>query len=67
MATDYVTSPMSSKGKLLFGLGCGFLTMLIRLKGGYPEGVMFSILLMNGFTPIINRYTRPQYFGEVRA
>jgi electron transport complex protein RnfD len=63
MATDYVTSPMSKKGKLLFGLGCGFLTMLIRLKGGYPEGVMFSILIMNCFAPLIDKAFQPKVFG----
>jgi Na+-translocating ferredoxin:NAD+ oxidoreductase subunit D len=64
MATDYVTSPMSSRGKLVFGLGCGFLTMLIRLKGGYPEGVMFSILIMNCFAPLIDRAFKPKVFGS---
>ncbi len=63
MATDYVTSPMFSKGKLVFGLGCGFLTMLIRLKGGYPEGVMFSILIMNCFAPLIDKAFQPKVFG----
>lgn len=63
MATDYVTSPMSKMGKLVFGLGCGFLTMLIRLKGGYPEGVMFSILIMNCFAPLIDKAFQPKVFG----
>ncbi|MBU1704562.1 MAG: RnfABCDGE type electron transport complex subunit D [Nanoarchaeota archaeon] len=63
MATDYVTTPITKNGKLLFGFGCGFLTMAIRLWGGYPEGVMFSILLMNAFTPLIDRWTRPVQFG----
>jgi len=67
MATDYVTSPMSSKGKLLFGFGCGFLTMLIRLKGGYPEGVMFSILIMNCFAPLIDKAFQPKLFGAVKV
>lgn len=66
MATDYVTSPMHSKGKLVFGFGCGFLTMLIRLKGGYPEGVMFSILIMNCFTPLIDKAFQPKVFGSVK-
>lgn len=64
MATDMVTTPLTVKGKIIFGLGAGFFTMLIRLYGGYPEGVSFSILLMNSFTPIINRYTRPKIYGE---
>lgn len=67
MATDYVTSPMSSKGKLVFGIGCGFLTMLIRLKGGYPEGVMFSILIMNCFAPMIDRAFQPKVFGTLKV
>jgi electron transport complex protein RnfD len=67
MATDYVTSPMSSKGKFVFGIGCGFLTMLIRLKGGYPEGVMFSILIMNCFAPMIDKAFQPKVFGAVKV
>jgi len=63
MATDYVTSPVTGKGMILFGVGCGILTASIRLFGGYPEGVAFAILLMNGATPIIDRYTRPRIFG----
>ena len=63
MATDYVTSPSTRGGRLMFGAGCGFLTMLIRLKGGYPEGVMFSILIMNCFTPLIDRGFLPRVFG----
>lgn len=66
MATDYVTSPVYPKGKLLFGLGLGLLTMLIRLWGGYPEGVSFSILLMNAATPLIDRVTRPKKYGLKR-
>ena len=66
MATDYVTSPVYPKGKLLFGLGLGLLTMLIRLWGGYPEGVSFSILLMNAATPLIDRFTRPKKYGLKR-
>lgn len=64
MATDYVTSPLSAKGQWIFGFGCGFITMLIRIWGGYPEGVSYSILLMNVATPLIDRYTRPKAFGE---
>jgi electron transport complex protein RnfD len=63
MATDMVTSPISPKGMIIFGLGCGVLTVVIRLFGGYPEGVAFSILLMNAATPIIDRYTMPKKFG----
>ncbi|MEW6675308.1 MAG: RnfABCDGE type electron transport complex subunit D [Nitrospirota bacterium] len=63
MATDYVTSPSLRKGQLIFGIGCGAITMLIRLKGGYPEGVMFAILLMNCFTPLIDRSLKTKSFG----
>ncbi len=66
MATDMVTTPVSTSGMLLFGAGCGFLTVLIRLFGGYPEGVSFAILLMNAATPLIDRYARPRTFGLVR-
>lgn len=63
MATDYVTSPITQKGRLIFGIGCGILTALIRLWGGYPEGVCYSILLMNVATPLIDRLTLPRPFG----
>ena len=63
MATDMVTSPITPSGQLLFGFGCGLLTVIIRLVGGYPEGVSFSILLMNLTVPLIDRYTRPKVFG----
>jgi electron transport complex protein RnfD len=63
MATDYVTSPSVKRGQIVFGTGCGFLTMLIRLKGGYPEGVMFAILIMNCFTPLIDRGFKTRVFG----
>lgn len=63
MATDYVTSPMYPKGKIIFGLGCGALTMVIRLWAGYPEGVSFAVLLMNACVPIIDTYTKPKKFG----
>ncbi len=66
MATDMVTSPITSKGKLFFGVGCGILTSIIRLYGGYPEGVSYSILIMNVTVPLIDRYTRPRKLGEVR-
>ncbi|MCE5178884.1 MAG: RnfABCDGE type electron transport complex subunit D [Porphyromonadaceae bacterium] len=65
MATDYVTSPMTRKGMLIYGAGIGFVTVAIRLWGAYPEGVSFAILLMNAFTPLINNYTSPKRFGEV--
>lgn len=66
MATDWVTSPITKKGKVIFGLGCGLLTVLIRTKGGYPEGVCYSILLMNTVTPLIDRYTKSRVFGRVK-
>ena len=65
MATDYVTSPMTRKGMLIYGVGIGFVTVAIRLWGAYPEGVSFAILLMNALTPLINNYTSPKRFGEV--
>lgn len=65
MATDMVTSPVTFKGRIIFGIGCGVLTTIIRLYGGYPEGVSFSILLMNLTVPLIDRYTRPKIFGKV--
>ena len=63
MATDMVTSPVTFKGRILFGCGCGVITVLIRLVGGYPEGVSYSILLMNLLTPVLDRWTRPKVFG----
>ncbi len=63
MATDMVTSPVAPVGMLVFGTGCGVVTVLIRLFGGYPEGVSFAILLMNAATPLIDRYCRPRKFG----
>jgi electron transport complex protein RnfD len=63
MATDYVTSPLSVKGKVVFGIGCGLLTFLIRKYAGYPEGVSYAILIMNAATPIIDRLTYPRWFG----
>ena len=65
MATDYVTSPMTKKGMLIYGAGIGAVTVAIRLWGAYPEGVSFAILLMNALTPLINNYTTPKRFGEV--
>lgn len=67
MATDMVTSPVTPKGKIIYAFGIGALIALIRMKGGYPEGTAFSILIMNGVTPLINRYTMPKKFGEVKA
>ena len=64
MATDMVTSPMSKWGQLLFGFGCGLLTIIIRNWGAYPEGVSFAILLMNAVTPLINRYIKPKRFAK---
>ena len=66
MATDYVTCPSIRKGQIIFGIGCGVITMLIRLKGGFPEGVMFAILLMNCFAPLIDRSFKPKMFGAVK-
>jgi electron transport complex protein RnfD len=63
MATDPVTSPITPKGLWIFGFGAAFLIVIIRLFGGLPEGVMYAILLMNAVTPLINRYTRPKFFG----
>ncbi|MFH1239235.1 MAG: RnfABCDGE type electron transport complex subunit D [bacterium] len=63
MATDMVTTPLTRNGKLIFGAGCGFLTALIRFYGGFPEGVCYAILIMNMFTPWIDRYTMPRRFG----
>ncbi len=65
MATDMVTTPMTTKGQILFAVGCGLLTVLIRLYGGYPEGVCYSILLMNAVTPLIDRYIFPVKFGSL--
>ncbi|MFZ5572151.1 MAG: RnfABCDGE type electron transport complex subunit D [Thermodesulfobacteriota bacterium] len=64
IATDPVTSPLSPRGKLVFGVGVGLLVMVLRLFSGYPEGVMFAVLIMNALTPLINRVTRPKTMGE---
>ncbi|MFC1806919.1 RnfABCDGE type electron transport complex subunit D [Candidatus Omnitrophota bacterium] len=66
MATDYVTSPFTQKGKIIFGCLCGLLTFVIRKWGGYPEGVSYSILIMNAAVPIIERHTKPRRFGKVK-
>lgn len=63
MATDLVTSPMTFAGRVLFGCGCGVITMMIRLFGGYPEGVSFAILIMNAVSPLIDRFVHPKRFG----
>lgn len=63
MATDYTTSPISAKGQIIFAFGCGLMTVLIRVYGGYPEGVSYSILLMNICAPMIERFTQPKVFG----
>lgn len=65
MATDYVTSPMTHKGQLIYGVAIGVLTIVIRNWGAYPEGMSFAILIMNAFTPLINTYCKPKRFGEV--
>lgn len=65
MATDYVTSPMCAKGQIIYGVSIGFLTIVIRNWGAYPEGMSFAILIMNAFTPLINMYIKPKRFGEV--
>lgn len=64
MATDYVTSPMSKKGMLIYSIGIGVITVVIRVWGAYPEGISFAILIMNAFVPIINRYMKPRRFGK---
>lgn len=66
MATDYVTSPLTYKGQIIFGVSCGLLTAIIRLWGGYPEGVCYAILIMNAVVPLIDRYTRPRIYGSSR-
>ncbi len=66
IATDYVTSPNTKPGQLVFGAGCGFLSYVIRTWGGYPEGVAFAVLLMNALTPVIDRYIRPRILGRDR-
>ncbi len=65
MATDMVTSPVSNKGAIIFATGCGVIAVMIRLFGGYPEGVSYAIILMNTAVPLIDRHTRPRTYGEV--
>ncbi|MBN1289364.1 MAG: RnfABCDGE type electron transport complex subunit D [Actinobacteria bacterium] len=67
MATDYVTNPMTWWGKVVFAVGCGIITVVLRFYSNLPEGVMFSILVMNGFTPLIDRYLKPRRFGAKRV
>jgi len=64
MATDLVTSPMTKKGMVIFAIGIGLITVVIRLFGAYPEGVSFAILIMNAFVPLINTYFKPRRFGS---
>ncbi len=66
MATDYASSPVTSVGRIIFAVGAGILTALIRVKGGFPEGVSYSILLMNVATPLIEKYTKPKVFGGAK-
>ena len=66
MATDMVSSPITPLGSVIFGVGIGLVVMIIRIAGGLPEGMMYSILFMNAFVPLINRYTKPRVFGEVK-
>lgn len=66
MATDYVTSPMTTKGMIIYGIGIGVITMCIRLWGAYPEGMSFAILIMNSTVPLINKYVKPKRFGAVK-
>ena len=66
MATDMVTSPVTFRGRIFFGIGCGIITVLIRQIGGYPEGVSYSIHLMNLLTPMLDRWTKPRVFGGTK-
>ena len=66
MATDYVTSPMIPKAMLIYGIGIGIITVVIRVFGSYPEGVSFAILIMNAFVPLMNSYMKPKRFGKVK-
>ena len=66
MATDYTTSPLTKKGRVIYAIGCGLMTVIIRLWGGYPEGVSYSILFMNVMTPLIDKITMPKAFGRIK-
>jgi Na+-translocating ferredoxin:NAD+ oxidoreductase subunit D len=67
IATDYVTSPVTGRGKAIYGIGIGALIFVIRTWGAFPEGVAFAVLLMNACTPLIDAYVRPRVFGRTRA
>ena len=67
MATDYATSPITPNGKIIMGIGCGFLTVIIRFCGGYPEGVSYAIIIMNLFVPLMDKYIRPRVYGRIRT
>jgi len=67
MATDYATSPVTKKGQLIYGIGCGLFTVLIRYFGSYNEGVCYSIMVMNCCTALIDKYTKPTRFGVVKS
>lgn len=64
MATDYVTSPMSTKGGIIFGVGIGFITLMIRYFGSYPEGMSFAILIMNSMVPLLNKWFHQKKYGR---
>jgi electron transport complex protein RnfD len=66
MATDYTTSPITRKGQVIYAVGCGVMTSVIRIYGGYPEGVSYSILFMSLFVPLIDKYTKPRAFGGAK-
>ena len=66
MATDYTTSPLTKKGRVIYAVGCGLMTVIIRLWGGYPGGVSYSILFMNVMTPLIDKITMPKAFGRIK-
>jgi len=66
MATDYATSPMTIKGKVIFAIGCGLLTAIIRFYSAYPEGVSFAILIMNALVPLIDKYVQTKFYGQRR-
>lgn len=67
MATDYVTSPITPRGQIFFGVGCGFITVILRFYSSLPEGVMFAILFMNSLAPLLDKYTQPRAFGTVKV
>ncbi|MFA6712577.1 MAG: RnfABCDGE type electron transport complex subunit D, partial [Bacteroidales bacterium] len=64
MATDYVTSPMNTKGMIIYGIGIGIITVLIRFFGAFPEGISFAILIMNSTVPLLNKYCKPDRFAK---